>query len=59
MVFPAVGALPTGQFMATSGHATRVDEVLQHYPAPVLAAAAAGCGNDDHALPLRPEESTS
>ena len=52
--------LPTGQFMATFGpYATRVDEVLQHYPAPVLAAAAAGIGNDDHALPLRPEESTS
>ncbi len=52
--------LPTGQFMATFGpYATRVDEVLQHYPAPVLAAAAAGIDNDDHALPLRPEESTS
>jgi hypothetical protein len=25
----------------------------------VLAATAAGLGNDDHALPLRPEESTS
>jgi len=51
---------PTGQFMATFGpYATRLDEVLQHYPAPVLTAAAAGLSNDDHALPLRPEESTS
>ncbi len=52
--------LPTAQFMATFGpYATRIDEVLQHYPEPVLTAAAADAGNDDHALPLRPEESTS
>ena len=48
--------MPTGQFMATFGpYATRVDEILQHYPAPLLAAAV----DDDHALPLRPEETTS
>jgi len=42
--------------MATFGpYATRVDEILQHYPAPLLAAAV----DDDHALPLRPEETTS
>jgi hypothetical protein len=55
--------MPASQFMATFGpYAPRVDEVLRHYPAPVLAAAAAGLcddDNDDHALPLRPEESTS
>ncbi len=52
--------MPAGQFMATFGpYAARIDEILQHYPPPVLAAAAAGLGNDDHALPLRPEESTS
>jgi hypothetical protein len=52
--------MPTTQFMATFGpYATRLDEVLQHYPAPLLAAAAATVNDDDHALPLRPEESTS
>jgi hypothetical protein len=54
--------MPAGQFMATFGpYAARVDEVLQHYPALVLAAAAAGLHDDDndHALPLRPEENTS
>jgi hypothetical protein len=46
--------------MATFGpYAARIDEVLQHYPAPVLAAAAATIRDDDHDLPLRPEESTS
>ena len=34
--------MPTAQFMATFGpYATRLDEILQHYPAPLLAAAAA------------------
>jgi hypothetical protein len=52
--------MTTAQFMATFGpYATRIDEVLRHYPAPVLAAAASGTGDDDHVLPLRPEESTS
>jgi hypothetical protein len=54
--------MPTGQFMATFGpYAARIDEVLQHCPAVVLAAAAAGIHDDDndHALPLRPEENTS
>jgi len=52
--------MPATQFMATFGpYATRLDEVLQHYPAPLLAASAATVSDDDHALPLRPEESTS
>ena len=52
--------LPAGQFMATFGpYAARIDEVLQHYPAPVLAAAAATIREDDRALQLRPEETTS
>ena len=52
--------LPAGQFMATFGpYAARIDEVLQHYPAPVLAAAAATIREDDRALHLRPEETTS
>jgi hypothetical protein len=51
--------LPAGQFMATFGpYAARIDEVLQHYPAPVLAAAAATIREDDRALQLRPEETT-
>ena len=52
--------LPAGEFMATFGpYAARIDEVLQHYPAPVLAAAAATIREDDRALQLRPEETTS
>ena len=51
--------MPAGQFMAIFGpYAARIDEILQHYPAPLLAAAAATTGGD-HELPLRPEESTS
>jgi len=46
--------------MAALGpYAARIDEVLLRYPAPVLAAAAASVHDDDRALPLRPEESTS
>src|SRR5216684_8164295 len=42
--------MPNAQFMAVFGpYATRIDEVLQHYPEPVLTAAAADAGNDDHA----------
>lgn len=52
--------MSTAQFMAAFGpYAARIDEVLQRYPAPVLAAAAASVHDDDRALPLRPEESTS
>ena len=52
--------MPAAQFMATFGpYSARIDEVLQHYPAAVLATAAAAINdNDDRRLPLRPEEST-
>ena len=52
--------MPAAQFMATFGpYSARIDEVLQHYPAAVLATAAAAINdNDDRGLPLRPEEST-
>ena len=60
MAVPPVAQLPAGHFIATFGpYTARIDEVLQHYPAPVLAAAAATIRDDDHDLPLRPEESTS
>jgi hypothetical protein len=52
--------MPAARFMATFGpYSARIDEVLQHYPAAVLATAAAAISdNDDRGLPLRPEEST-
>jgi hypothetical protein len=50
--------MPATQFMATFGpYSARIDEVLQHYPAAALAAAAPA-GDEDRELPLRPEEGT-
>ena len=51
--------MTSAQFMSTFGpYATRMDQVLQHYPPAALAAAAAAICDDDSGLPLRPEEGT-
>jgi hypothetical protein len=53
--------MPSAQFMAVFGpYSTRITQILERYPAPVIAAAAAAAGDaTDHQIPLRPEERTT
>jgi len=53
--------MPSAQFMAVFGpYSTRITQILERYPAPLIAAAAAGAGGAaDHQIPLRPEERTT
>ena len=53
--------MPSAQFMAVFGpYSTRIAQILERYPAPVIAAAAAAAGDAaDHQIPLRPEERTT
>ena len=53
--------MPSAQFMAVFGHySTRITQILERYPAPVIAAAAAAAGDAaDRQIPLRPEERTT
>jgi hypothetical protein len=53
--------MPSAQFMAVFGpYSTRITQILERYPAPLLAAAAADTGDAaDHQIPLRPEERTT
>jgi hypothetical protein len=52
--------MPSAQFMTVFGpYSTRITQILERYPAPLIAAAAAG-GDEiaDQEIPLRPEERT-
>ena len=53
--------MPSAQFMAVFGpYSTRIAQILERYPAPVIAAAATGAGGTpDDQIPLRPEERTA
>jgi hypothetical protein len=53
--------MPSAQFMAVFGpYSTRITQILERYPAPVIAAAAAEAGSaPDDQIPLRPEERTT
>jgi hypothetical protein len=53
--------MPSAQFMAVFGpYSTRITQVLERYPAPLIAAAATDAGDAaDHQIPLRPEERTT
>jgi hypothetical protein len=53
--------MPSAQFMAVFGpYSTRIAQILERYPAPVIAAAAAEAGDAaDRQIPLRPEERTT
>jgi hypothetical protein len=53
--------MPSAQFMAIFGpYSTRIAQILERYPAPVIAAAAAEAGStSDDQIPLRPEERTA
>ena len=53
--------MPSAQFMAVFGpYSTRITQILDRYPAPLIAAAAAEAGDAaDHQIPLRPEERTT
>jgi len=53
--------MPSAQFMAVFGpYSTRITQILERYPAPLLAAAAAAAGDAaDQQIPLRPEERTT
>ena len=53
--------MPSAQFMAVFGpYSTRITQILERYPGPLIAAAAAGAGDAaDHQIPLRPEERTT
>ena len=55
--------LPSAQFMAVFGpYSTRIGQVLDRYPAHILAAATAAldeAGDSDGELPLRPQERTT
>jgi integrase len=53
--------MPSAQFMAVFGpYSTRITQILERYPAPLLAAAAAEAGDaSDQQIPLRPEERTT
>jgi hypothetical protein len=53
--------MPSAQFMAVFGpYSTRITQILERYPAPLIAAAAAEAGDDaDRQIPLRPEERTT
>src|SRR5487761_1358747 len=52
---------PSAQFMAVFGpYSTRITQILERYPAPLIAAAAASVDDDaDREIPLRPEERTT
>ena len=53
--------MPSAQFMAVFGpYSTRITQILERYPASLIAAAAAEAGDAaDHQIPLRPEERTT
>jgi hypothetical protein len=54
--------MPAAQFMAVFGpYSTRITQILERYPAPLIAAAAAAAAGDaaDRQIPLRPEERTT
>ena len=53
--------MPSAQFMAVFGpYSTRITQILERYPAPLIAAAAAEAGDAaDREIPLRPEERTT
>ena len=53
--------MPSAQFMAVFGpYSTRITQILERYPAPLIAAAAAEAGAAaDRQIPLRPEERTT
>ncbi len=52
--------MPSAQFMAVFGpYSTRITEILERYPAPVIAAAAEAGDTADGQIPLRPEERTT
>jgi hypothetical protein len=53
--------MPSAQFMAVFGpYSTRITQILERYPAPLIAAAAAETGDAaDRQIPLRPEERTT
>ena len=55
--------MPSEQFMAVFGpYSTRIGEILDRYPAPLLTAAASGLDgtlDSDAGMPLRPEERTT
>jgi hypothetical protein len=53
--------MPSAQFMAVFGpYSTRITQILERYPAPLIAAAAAEASDAaDQQIPLRPEESTT
>jgi hypothetical protein len=53
--------MPSAQFMAVFGpYSTRITQILDRYPAPLITAAAAEAGPAaDHRIPLRPEERTT
>ena len=53
-------AMPASQFMAVFGfYAERITQILDRYPAAVLAAASSAVVDSDDELPLRPEELSS
>ena len=48
------------QFMAVFGpYSTRITQILERYPAPLIAAAAEAGDAADRQIPLRPEERTT
>jgi hypothetical protein len=52
--------MPSAQFMAVFGpYSTRIGQILERYPATLIAAAAAADDGTDRQIPLRPEERTS
>lgn len=53
--------MPSAQFMAVFGpYSTRITQIVDRYPAPLIAAAAAEAGDAaDRQIPLRPEERTT
>ena len=52
--------MPSAQFMAVFGpYSTRIAQILERYPAPLIAAAAEAGDTTDEQIPLRPEERTT
>jgi hypothetical protein len=53
--------MPSAQFMAVFGpYSTRITQILERYPSPLIAAAADEAGDAaDRQIPLRPEERTT
>jgi len=52
--------MPSAQFMAIFGpYSTRITQILERYPASLIAAAAADADGGDQQIPLRPEERTT